>query len=67
MEVPEQWPWSSFRAYVQQERGLRPRERMERAEAEVCSTNSFPALRLRPGLETRETRGTHYKRAPLSK
>ena len=38
--------------------GTGPRERMERAEAEVCPTNSFPALTLRPGLETRETRGT---------
>ncbi len=42
--------------------GTGPRERMERAEAEVCRTNRFPALRLRPGLETRETRGTRRKR-----
>jgi hypothetical protein len=38
--------------------GTGPREQMERAEAEVCRTNSFPGLTLRPGLETRETRGT---------
>jgi hypothetical protein len=28
-----------------------------RAEDEVCPTSSFPTLMLRPGLETRETRG----------
>ena len=40
------------------EEGTGQRERMERAEAEVCPTNGFPTLMLRPGLETRETRGT---------
>ena len=34
------------------------RERMERAEAQICPTDSFPTLMLRPGLEPRETRGT---------
>jgi hypothetical protein len=33
-------------------------ERVGRAEDEVCPTNSFPTLMLRPGLETRETQGT---------
>ena len=48
----------SFRAYAYQETGLGSGERMGCAEGEVCPTNSFPALMLRPGLETRETRGT---------
>ncbi len=39
-------------------------ERMERGEAEVCPTNSFPTLMLRPGLETRETRGTRSRLHP---
>ena len=47
----------SFRAYAYQETGLGSGERMGCAEGEVCPTNSFPALMLRPGLETRETRG----------
>src|SRR5271166_5939609 len=38
--------------------GIGQRERMELAEAEVCPATSFPTLMLRPGLETRETRGT---------
>ena len=56
VEVPEQRAWSTFRAYAY--RGIGQRERMELAEAEVCPATSFPTLMLRPGLETRETRGT---------
>ena len=33
-----------------------PGERVGCAEAEVSATDRFPLLRLRPGLETRETR-----------